>query len=230
MRSHARRLSTVLPLALAAVTAGCAVAHRAAAGPSAPESPRAEATEGPPQGITESRMLVRRASITVVTEDVGAVAEQAVSVAQSLGGYVQTSREGSEDEMSITIRVPSASLDIAMDSVAALGRVEARRVEANDVTEQVVDLDGRVASLRATRDRLRELLARASGIGEVITVERELARVQSDLESLERRLLLLRGSAALADLTVEAHRPRKLGPLGWFFVEAGQFFQGLFVR
>jgi hypothetical protein len=208
---------------------GCRMAT-SAMGPMAVEPPAAAGVQSAPQGITESRMLVRRASIEVVVDDVAAAAERAVSVAQSLGGYVQTSREGSDDEMSITIRVPSTSLDGAMDSIASLGRVEGRRVDANDVTEQVVDLDGRVASLRATRDRLRELLSRASGISEVITVERELARVQSDLESLERRLLLLRGSAAMADLTIEAHRPYRLGPVAWLFAETGQLLQKLFVR
>jgi hypothetical protein len=157
------------------------------------------------------------------------VTARTTAIAGALGGYVHASREAAERRVTITIRVPSPALDEAMDSVAMLGVVEGRRISADDVTDQIVDLDGRVATLRATRDRLRALLSQASGVSDVITVERELHRVQTELESLDRRLIALRSSAALADLSIDAHRPRILGPLGYVFAGVGWLLSKAFV-
>ena len=82
---------------------------------------------------------------------------------------------------------------------------------------------------RAIRDRLRALLERAGSIPDVITVERELARVQGELDVLERRLEYLRGSTSMAELSVDAAPKRILGPLGLLAVGTGWVLQKLFI-
>ena len=189
-----------------------AAAERAMASdtPLSPEETRAEPAQA---GI--GRLLIRRASMLLEVENPEAVARRVAAVTASLGGYIEQSRESSGGGVHIRVRVPAATLEEAMDSVATLGRVEKRQISADDVTEQVVDLGARVATRRAVRDRLRSLLERASSIEDVITVERELARVQGELDALERRLEYLRGSSAMAVMEVDARRKRILGPLGW---------------
>jgi hypothetical protein len=178
--------------------------------PIAPEQERAQAGQA---GF--ARLLIRRASMLLDdVKDPELVARRVSAVATSLGGFVEQSRESSGGGIHIKVRVPAATLEDAMDSVATLGHVEKRQISADDVTEQVVDLGARVATRRAIRDRLRALLERASSIEDVITVERELARVQGELDVLERRLEYLRGSASMAELSVDARKKRILGPLG----------------
>jgi hypothetical protein len=63
----------------------------------------------------------------------------------------------------------------------------------------------------------------------VIAVERELARVQSEIESLEARLAVLNTSVARSDLTVSMEQRRVLGPLGVVAVGIGKVFGKLFV-
>ena len=150
-------------------------------------------------------------------------------IAARLGGYVERSRESSTGGVEMTVRVPEPSLEQAMDAVSQLGQVVKRDISADDVTERVVDLNARAGTLRAMRDRLRELLARAESISSIITVEQELARVQAELDSIERRLEYLRGNAALAELGVNADRKRILGPLGALLVGAGRLIGKLFV-
>lgn len=150
-------------------------------------------------------------------------------VVARLGGYVERSRESSGGGVEMTVRVPEPSLEQAMESVAQLGRVTRRDISADDVTESVVDLTARVGTLRAVRDRLRSLLERAGSINEIMTVERELARVQSDLDSLERRLEYLRGTASMAELNVGAARKRVLGPVAAVIVGAGRLLEKLFI-
>jgi hypothetical protein len=132
---------------------------------------------------------------------------------------VESSSQGSEGSAHLVLRVPSATLEATLDTLARFGRVERRSVAATDVTTEAQDLDARVVSLRATRDRLRQLLERAASVADIAAVEAQLSRVQQDLDSLEGRLKALRTDVALSALTVDLDRRHVLGPLG--FVAAG---------
>ena len=203
--------------------------------PDAVPATLARETVGPTESAAEigqagfGRLLIRRASMLLDdVEDPERVARRVTAMTAALGGFIEHSRE-SEGSVHIKVRVPADLLEAAMDSVATLGKVEKRQISADDVTEQVVDLNARVATRRAIRDRLRALLERASSIEEVVTVERELARVQGELDQLERRLEYLRGSSSMAELEVEARRKRIPGPLGAVALGLGWIIQKAFI-
>jgi hypothetical protein len=191
-----------------------------------------EATAGtgaPSQGLPADRMLVRRATVELEVDEPQNIAVSARTIAQGLGGYIERSSEASGRMVRVTMRVPTAALDAAMDAVSRLGRLRARRLSTDDVTEQIVDLDARATTLRATRDRLRRLLERTESIGEIVTVEREVARIQGELEMLEARLEYLRRRANFAELDIDAGPRRVLGPLGFVLKGAATLVEKLFV-
>ena len=71
----------------------------------------------------------------------------------------------------------------------------------------MVDLDARVATQEASVNRVRDLLARAQTIGEIVALESELTRRQADLDSLKQRRAKLSGLVALATITVVLRGP-----------------------
>jgi len=226
--------------ALLLLSAACSVMSRSTLSPAPDAVPAGAVSSETPLSPDEARspaaqagvarLLIRRASMLLDdVKDPELVARRVTMVTASLGGYVEQSRESSGGGIHIKVRVPAATLEDAMDSVATLGHVETRQISADDVTEQVVDLGARVATRRAIRDRLRALLERAGSISEIITVERELARVQGELDVLERRLEYLRGSASMAELSVDARRKRILGPLGLVVAGTGWVLEKLFI-
>jgi|SRR5215211_716015 len=232
MRHHLVRLAAALALALAA--AGCT--HAAAATATDPAAGRVgtararagASSEGDLATAQADRLLVRRASLGVEVKAVEPARAAAAAFAARAGGYVQ-SVSASEDRASLRLRVPAPGLDAALDSLARLGHETSRVVSAEDVTEESVDLDARAANLRALRDRLRQHLERATTVADVVAVERELARVQSELDALEARRKVLRTSVALAELNVELTRRPVLGPLGLLLAGTGRLIGKLFV-
>ena len=157
--------------------------------------------------------MIRAASAEVVVEGIAPAHARVAAIATSLGGRVDRD-EMTDRTATLVLRIPDPRLEAALDSLAPLGELARRSITARDVTTAVIDLDARIASLVAARDRLRELHAKAATVTEVLEVERELARIQGELDSLEGRRAHLRDAAALSQLEVELRRRVVLGPLG----------------
>ena len=189
----------------------------------------AVAVAAPVPSTQPSRRLSRRGRIAVEVASVGTARERVEQSAGALGAQVTRATVEERDRADYVIRVPPERLDALMDSIATLGHVESRSVGAEDVTEQIIDVEARLGALRASRDRLRQLFERASTTQDVIVVERELARVQAEIESLEARLTTLRGQVALSELTVALRQRPVLGPLGYVAMGIGNGVRKLFI-
>lgn len=63
----------------------------------------------------------------------------------------------------------------------------------------------------------------------MLAIEAELARVQGEVDVMEAHLRMLRGRVELADVALDAERPRVLGPLGLLVSGIGWVIEKLFV-
>lgn len=123
----------------------------------------------------------------------------------------------------VTIRVPATKLDALQRDVAKLGTVLNESAQSSDVTEQAIDLDARLTNLRAEEARLRTFLNDATKVSDLLAVERELARVRGEIESIDAQLTYLKRQAARSTLTVTLSEPSPVvSPAGpsWGFSEA----------
>ncbi len=165
-----------------------------------------------------SMKVVRRASLGVRVEDVEAAAVRVRGIAAQLGGIVESEdiatdpgRPDPEDselestigsEGSITVSVPAAELDTALDRLAGVGTVLHRSVTTENVTTRYADTESRVKSARASVDRVRALMTEATELADVVTLEAELSRRTADLEALESQLAALEGQVTRSPVTV----------------------------
>jgi hypothetical protein len=180
----------------------------------APQSQRqpAQGQDQPP--IT--RAIIKTGSLTVEADDVDAKRQQAITIITGLKGQVASEDTGSSnDEGRITranlvLRVPTASYETAIQRLSELGNRLQIHQESSDVTEQVVDVESRIASQRASLERMRTLLTKATTIGDIVSIETELTRREADLESLlakQKNLALQTELATLALTLTEKDTP-----------------------
>jgi hypothetical protein len=158
-------------------------------------------------------MIVRSGTAAVEVDSLEAgVARLRELVRAVPGAYVaNTSLEAGERQSrraTLEIKVPAARFDGMVAGLSPLGRVETVSVTADDVTEEYVDVGARVENARRLEARLVDLLARRTGkLEEVLSVERELARVREEIERYDGRLRYLRAHAAVSTLAVTLHEP-----------------------
>ncbi len=198
-------LSVVLAVLVCAVS-GCTTVDRTMADAALEAAP--PATVLPP-----GRMLIWRARLSLEVANVSDAVSQVREIAEQAGGYVESKSE--EQKARVVLRVPVEALTPAMSSLEDVGRVIRRSISSDDVTERYVDTEARLQTMIALRDRLQALLDRAENVSQVLTVERELSRVQSDIDAMEARLRSLRAQVDLATIEVSISRRVILGPVGY---------------
>jgi hypothetical protein len=177
-----------------------------------PAPAKAPGRDTPTQPLDTERAVVRTASLGIESADVPKAVAQVRAIAQTAQGLVAEESQYSGSGASVTVRVPAPALDRVMDEVSALGTVTQRRTQATDVTDQMVDLDARVASQQASVDRIRALLARAESISDIASIESQLSQREGELDSLKNRLAALKGKVALSTLSVTIDGPGLLPP------------------
>lgn len=166
--------------------------------------------------------IVRTATLRVVTEDLDGIRPAVDRILQSAGGFIgeitASDRPGTPRSIRGTLRIPSAQFDTALAELRRLGRVTEESQGTEDVTATVVDLDVRLSNARVTERRLSEVLrSRTGNVADVLEVEREIARVRTEIEQLDAQRTQLDRRIDYATLSLEIVEERaaavNLGPV-----------------
>jgi hypothetical protein len=160
--------------------------------------------------------VIRTATLQIVAKDFGGVRAAVESVVTQSAGFIdQMTITGDTSTARVlrgTLRVPGDRLPDALARLRQLGQVVEDAQGSQDVTDQIVDLDARLASARATEQRLTELLRGRTGkLSDVLEVERELARVRLDVERLDAEKTNVGRRVSYATIGVTIMEERKAG-------------------
>jgi hypothetical protein len=161
------------------------------------------------------RKMVRSGDLAVSVDAPEETSTDVERLVKQAGGFVERSTTTKESNVWLHCRVPAPQLNQTMDAIAALGDEERRSVSAADVTEQYSDLETRLRNNLALRERLQQLLSRATDVEDVLAIEKELNRIQSTIETMQARFDRLKSEVELSALSVTLKRKRILGPLGY---------------
>jgi DNA-binding transcriptional regulator YhcF (GntR family) len=193
--------------------AGAAAPHvpgvPAKTGQSASTTPSGnKAKDGAPD-LAQSIIYTGAVTMRAKRDDYAKTIDKVIDVAESLGGAINSRRDDG-----VEIKIPSQSFRRAMSELENVGEVESRSVTAQDVSEEMHDLDVRLLNLKATRKRLEEFLNKANTIEATLQVERELERVAVEIDRIEGRLAFLRAHASFSTISIAFHeKPKEVAPV-----------------
>jgi hypothetical protein len=163
---------------------------------------------------TGQRSIVYTGSITVRVDNVNAKASELTTLAIGAGGLVggdDRQMDAGRSVATLTLRIPADRFTQTLSDIGKLGTEQSRKVSTQDVTATVIDLDARIQTQQASVDRVRALLARAQSIGDITSIESELARREADLESLKAQQRNLADLTALSTIAVTLLGPEAAG-------------------
>ena len=187
----------------------------------------------------EAAMIIRTGTAVIKVDSLEPSVVRLRMLAQSLGGYIgNTSMQTGKDQLraaTVEIKVPAARWGQLMSGLKPIGTLESQDENAEDVSEEFVDVQARVANSRRLEERLISLLANRTGkLSDVLSVERELARVREEIDRFEGRIRYLKSRTAVSTMTVTLHEPPPVlgsqpgqNPIADAFRNAWQIFVGL---
>ena len=135
--------------------------------------------------------LVRTVSLTLRTTAFDNDLESVQALLEGLGGYVENLYQygdvesGDTRTASLSVRVPSESLDAFLAGMEGVGRVTDRSESVTDMTVQYTDNQTRLETLYAKRERLNQLMAQAQEVSDLIELETAIADTQYEIERYE---------------------------------------------
>lgn len=185
--------------------------------------------------VQTDRMLIWEGSITLDVIGVAETQKKVTQYAKEAGGYVESTsqrRYGDMPSVSLTLRIPAEKLRQVVGSLESVGEVTEKRISSEDITENYIDTQARLETKIKLRDRLQALLEKATDVKDILAIEKELTRLQGDIDSMTARLKSMKGKVDYASLevTLNAQRQEKvLGPLGYVWERAKWIVRKLFV-
>lgn len=147
--------------------------------------------------LPENQKMVRKIWINTETEDLTTLLTSIEQKTADLSGYVESQNQyngskysGSKRyrNASLTLRIPTEHLDAFISQVADVSNVVSKKQTAENITLTYVATESRIKALETEQTRLMELLAKAENMTDLLSIEKRLTQVQSELEQVASQL------------------------------------------
>ena len=134
-------------------------------------------------------------------------------VGASLGGDPDSAMQGNVQIRGEPNWLAAFMAGIRAQASAAGGRVLSQATTTEDLTRSIVDTEAHLRAETALRDRLQQLLqSRPGRLSDLLEVERELARVQGEIDATQSNLAVMRTRVDMSELTISYQSaPRSVG-------------------
>lgn len=178
---------------------------------------------------TSNRVIIKSADVTLEVPEISASTKAIVDKVTRLNGIVTSIDKYNDRRSRLSVKVPPQELDAFVASLENVGTIEAHSFSAKDITDEMVDIDARVKNLQLLKERYRALLNKATEIAEIIQIEKELTKIQTEIDSINGRRHFLKGQVELSTVNILLTKEITYGPLGYVFKGMYWVFVKLFV-
>ncbi len=153
----------------------------------------------PQPGVTD-RKVITNSNMSIKVKSVRDTLDIIKASVFEMGGYmveenINTPEFG--ESGSIAVRIPSDKMDMALDRFRKLAvKVVSENISGKDITDQYIDLEGRIARLESTKTRFEIILLQADKIEDILRVQREIFNLQDQIDGYKGQLNYYDGASS----------------------------------
>ncbi len=173
-------------------------------------------------GISETsiveRKLTQDGNLSLIVSNTENAIDSISLIATQEGGRVdsinyQNAEKSEKINATIIFRVPTANFSKAMSETKALSlKVVSESVATRDVTEQFVDMQARLKTLKVTEAQYQDIMQKAVKIDDVLNVSKYLADVRIQIEQIQGQMNYLSRQVDMSTITVMVSADPAINP------------------
>ncbi len=159
-----------------------------------------------PAPEVSNRMVIQNSDLSLLVKDVRQSIDAIIVSVRQIGGYMVSSavsNPGESPSGSITVRVPSRDLQKTLEFLRGTSiRVVSENLTGQDVTDQFVDNEARLATLERTKIKFEDIFNRAVEISDIVNVQQQILSVQSQIDAVKGQQQYLQKNAEMVRVTI----------------------------
>ena len=152
------------------------------------------------------RKVIQESEVSLLVKDVRQSTDAIITKAASTGGYMVNSyfnNPGEAPSATVTVRVPATKLSDFLSFLASHGvKVVSENLSGQDVTDQYVDIEARIATLLTTKAKFVQILSQAVEVSDILNVNQQIINIQSQIDSYKGQQQYLDKSAQMSRVTI----------------------------
>ncbi|SKB11652.1 conserved exported hypothetical protein [Planktothrix sp. PCC 11201] len=169
------------------------------------------ANSAPEQTTPEPKkqsQLIKRAQLTLIVQSIHQTTESITEIIKKQQGDIlkfeaQKSPDNSQRQTAyLEFRVPQQRLETTLNALAKLGTVENQMITAEDVSDQLVDVQARLRNLRKSEEMILKIMERAGSVGDVLKAANELSTIRESIERIDAQLRNLQNQVAYSTINL----------------------------
>lgn len=177
-----------------------------------PQTP--DGTSATDTGDTNAVKMIYSGYMELETQDFDKANADIEELVKELGGYFQQSSvsNGSSGYRygSYTIRVPVAEFETFFQQAGEVCHMTYKNANADNISESYYDTEARLETARIKLERLQALLARATSMEDIITIESAISETEWSIEELSGTLRHYDAQVDYSTIDVELREVYKL--------------------
>ena len=165
--------------------------------------------------VAIERKLIKRGDIGFETANVVETKQFITKLVAESKGYISSDNVydyNDRIQYHLSIKVPADQFDLLLTKIEGrTGGLDSKNIYVQDVTAEFIDVQARIDIKKQLEARYKELLKEANQVGDILNIEKEMAKLRSEIEAIEGRLKYLNDNVAMSSLEVSFYQKNSFG-------------------
>lgn len=186
--------------------------------------------------LSTERKLIKKASLIIESNNYEKTLDEINDAVISYKGFIQSSKQYIDKARSdndlrhsqYVLRIPTENLDSFIETIKKSSNVLELVIDGKNVTDEYIDVQSRLKTLRIEEERLLEILKKTTKLSDIIELESRLTQVRRQIEEYTTKINKLDSLVELATVEITLSEVENLTPKTkqGFFVQLGNIFFG----